>query len=71
MFLFSFIIPTLNWALGLSKLVVAESVSATASNIVANQALFRVGIAVELAETAAAMRYLAEGRPPSKVVITV
>jgi hypothetical protein len=52
MFLFSFIVPTLNWVLGLSRLVVADDVAATARNIVANEAVFRIGIAVELVMSA-------------------
>lgn len=48
MFLFAFIVPTLNWALVQSKFIVAESVLATAKNIMANELLFRMGIAIEL-----------------------
>ncbi len=48
MFLFSFILPTLNWVFALSKLIVADSVVATAKNIVGNEFLFRVGTATEL-----------------------
>jgi len=48
MFLLAFIVPTLNWALGLSKLNVAENALATATNIMANELLFRIGITVEL-----------------------
>ncbi len=48
MFLFSLIVPSLNWAFILSKLVVAENVIATANNIMANEFQFRVGITIEL-----------------------
>jgi hypothetical protein len=48
MFLFAFIVPTLNWAFVLSKFIVAEDVMATAKNIMANDLLFRVGITIEL-----------------------
>ncbi|MEE8398022.1 MAG: hypothetical protein V3S89_03385, partial [Desulfobacterales bacterium] len=42
MFLFSFIVPTLNWLLVLSRLSVAQDAVATARNIMANAFLFRV-----------------------------
>ncbi len=48
MFLFSLIVPLINWTVVLSKLMVAENVMSTASNIMANQLQFRVGITVEL-----------------------
>ena len=48
MFLFSFIVPTLNWALVLSKFIVTENVIATAKNIMTNELLFRIGITIEL-----------------------
>jgi hypothetical protein len=48
MFLFSFIVPTLNWVLVLSTLIDAKNVMATAENIMANQFLFRIGISIEL-----------------------
>ena len=48
MFLFSLIVPSLNWAFILSKLVVAENVVATANNIMSNEFQFRIGITVEL-----------------------
>jgi len=48
MFLFSLIVPSLNWGFVLSKLIVAENVIATAKNIMANELLFRVGITIEL-----------------------
>jgi hypothetical protein len=48
MFLFSLIVPSLNWAFLLSKLVVAENAIATANNIMANEFQFRIGITVEL-----------------------
>ncbi len=48
MFLFSLIVPLLNWTFVLSKLVVAENVIATANNIMANELQFRIGITIEL-----------------------
>ena len=48
MFLFSFIVPTLNWAFVLSKFIDPDNVIATADNILANKLLFRIGITVEL-----------------------
>lgn len=48
MFLFAFIVPTLNWTFVLSRLIVAENVIATANTIMANELLFRIGIAIEL-----------------------
>jgi hypothetical protein len=48
MFLFAFIIPTLNWALVLSRFNVAGDALATARNIMANTFLFRLGVSVEL-----------------------
>ena len=48
MFLFSLIVPLLNWTFVLSKLVVAENVIATANNIMANEFQFRIGISIEL-----------------------
>jgi len=48
MFLFSLIVPLLNWTFILSKLIVAENVIATANNIMANELLFRIGISIEL-----------------------
>ncbi len=48
MFLFSLIVPSLNWAFVLSKFVVPEDAIATAKNIMANQFLFRIGITIEL-----------------------
>jgi hypothetical protein len=48
MFLFSLIVPLLNWTFMLSKLVVAENVIATANNIMANEFQFRIGISIEL-----------------------
>ena len=48
MFLFAFIVPTLNWAFVLSKFIVPENIMATAKNIMANDLQFRVGITIEL-----------------------
>jgi len=48
MFLFSFIVPTLNWVLVLSKFIDAGNVMATAENIMANEFQFRIGISIEL-----------------------
>ena len=48
MFLFAFIVPTLNWALVLSKFNVVNNALATANNIMANEFLFRMGLTIEL-----------------------
>jgi len=48
MFLFAFIVPTLNWALVLSGFNVEKDALATANNIMGNELLFRIGIAIEL-----------------------
>lgn len=48
MFLFAFIAPTLNWALILSKFIVAGDTIATAQNILNNELLYRIGITIEL-----------------------
>ena len=48
MFLFAFIVPTLNWVFVLSKFIIAGDVLATAKNIMANESLFRMGITIEL-----------------------
>ena len=48
MFLFSLVVPSLNWAFILSKLVVAENALATANNIIAHVFQFRIGLTVEL-----------------------
>ena len=48
MFLFSLIVPLLNWTFVLSKLIDTRDAVATANNIMANELLFRVGITVEL-----------------------
>jgi hypothetical protein len=48
MFLFAFIVPTINWAFVLSKFNVADHVPDTIKNIMANELLFRIGITIEL-----------------------
>ena len=48
MFLFGFIVPTLNWALVLARLNVANDPSATAHAILDNEFIFRMGITIEL-----------------------
>jgi len=48
MFLFAFIVPTLNWAFVLSKFNVVNDALATANNIMANEFLFRMGLTIEL-----------------------
>ena len=48
MFLFSLLVPVLNWIFVLSKFIVVENVIATANNIMANALLFRIGIANQL-----------------------
>ncbi len=48
MFLFAFIVPTLNWAFVLSKFNVVNDALATANNIMANEFLFRMGLFIEL-----------------------
>jgi hypothetical protein len=48
MFLFSLIVPLLNWTFVLSKFIVAENVIATANNIMADELIFRIGITIEL-----------------------
>lgn len=48
MFLFAFIVPTLNWTLLLSKFNVPNDALTTGKNIVANELLFRIGISIEL-----------------------
>ncbi len=48
MFLFCFIVPTLNWGFLLSQLIDPKDVVATANNIMANELLFRIGITIEL-----------------------
>lgn len=48
MFLFSLIVPLLNWTFVLSKFNIAGDPIATAKNIMANELLFRFGITIEL-----------------------
>ena len=48
MFLFSLIVPLVNWTFVLSKLIVEENIIATANNIMINELLFRIGITTEL-----------------------
>ena len=48
MFLFSLIVPSLNWVFVLSKLIVKDNAVATAKSIMANESLFRIGITIEL-----------------------
>jgi hypothetical protein len=47
-FLLNLLVPLLNWTFVLSKFAVAENVMATATNIMANELLFRFGITIEL-----------------------
>jgi hypothetical protein len=55
MFLFSLIVPLLNWIFVYSKLIIAENVIATANNIMANEFLFRIGIINDLITSAVAV----------------
>ncbi len=48
LFLFSLIVPSLNWIFVLSKFIVAENAIDTAHNILANEFLFRIGIINDL-----------------------
>jgi len=48
MFLFAFIIPTLNWALVLATFNFPGDAVTTVNNIMANTFLFRFGISIEL-----------------------
>jgi len=48
MFLFSLLVPALNFVLVLSPFVVANDPIGTARNVQANEALFRVGLTIEL-----------------------
>jgi len=48
MFLFGFLVPTLNWALVLSPMIVSGNAISTATNILDNESLFRIGISIEL-----------------------
>ena len=47
-FLINLVLPFLNWTLVLSKLAVADNISATVNNIMENEFLFRLGITIEL-----------------------
>lgn len=55
LFLFTLIIPLLNWTLVLSKFIVPENAIDTAHNIVTNEFLFRIGIINDLITSAVAM----------------
>ncbi len=48
MYLFAFIVPTLNWIFVLSKFNIDNNALATANKIITNEFLFRVGISIEL-----------------------
>jgi len=48
MFILNFIVPTINWTLLLSKLIVPGNIAATANNIISDTFTFRLGITVEL-----------------------
>lgn len=48
MFLFSLIVPLINWTFVLSKFIVADNVIDTARNILANEMQFRLGLSIEL-----------------------
>lgn len=48
MFLFAFIVPTLNWAFILSNFIDTNDNIATANNILSNELMFRIGITIEL-----------------------
>lgn len=48
MFILAFIVPSLNWALILSKFIVSNDTLSTAKNILANATMFRIGITLEL-----------------------
>ena len=48
MFLLALIVPLLNWAFVLAGFITAGDAAATARNIMANELLFRTGLAVEL-----------------------
>lgn len=48
MFLFSLLVPSLNWAFILSKFIVHENVISTANNILADKTVFRIGIINEV-----------------------
>jgi hypothetical protein len=48
MFLFAFIVPTLNWVFVLSNFIDTNDSIATANNILSNELMFRIGITIEL-----------------------
>lgn len=48
LFLFAFIVPTLNWALILSRFIAPNDALKTGKNIVLNEPLFRYSISIEL-----------------------
>ncbi len=52
LFLFSLIVPLLNWIFVLSKFIVAENAIDTAHTILANELLFRIGIINDLITSA-------------------
>jgi hypothetical protein len=47
-FILNLLVPLFNWTLVLNKFNVPENILATASNIISNELLFRIGITVEL-----------------------
>ncbi len=55
LFLFTLMIPLLNWTLVLSKFIVPENPIDTAHNIVANEFIFRIGIINDLITSAVAL----------------
>lgn len=48
MFLFAFIVPSLNWAFILSKFIVTGDPIATGKNILSNEMMYRTGLTIEL-----------------------